>query len=99
MKTIKPVGKRVLIKRSEAAKTQGGILLPDSATEAPKEGIVVAVGTGALNEHGEFETPNLKEGDRVLFSSYAGTTVKNSDTNEEEFLIMSESDVFGVFAQ
>jgi len=95
MKNIKPLGNRVLIKRSKAQTSKGGIILPDSAQEKPKEGIVVAVGPGKIDEHGVKETMQLKIGDRVLFSSYAGTEVK---TDEEEMLILSEDDILGVIA-
>ena len=95
MKTIKPLGNRVLIKRSKAPTTKGGILLPDSAQEKPKEGTVVAVGPGKTDENGIKETMQLKVGDLVLFSSYAGTEVKNDD---EEMLILSEDDILGVLA-
>ena len=93
MKTIKPLGNRVLIKRSKAPTTKGGILLPDSAQEKPKEGEVIAVGPGKIDENGVKETMQLKVGDRVLFSAYAGTEVKNDD---EEMLILSEDDILGV---
>ncbi|MEI8124832.1 MAG: co-chaperone GroES [Parachlamydiaceae bacterium] len=95
MKKIQPLGNRVLIQRSKAATTKGGILLPDSAQEKPKEGTVVAVGPGKVNEQGQKETMQLKVGDRVLFSSYAGTEVKQDD---EEMLILSEDDVLGVLS-
>lgn len=95
MKTIKPLGNRVLIKRSKAQATKGGILLPDSAQEKPKEGVVISVGPGKIDEHGVKETMQLKVGDRVLFSSYAGTEVKSDD---EEMLILSEDDILGVIA-
>ncbi len=92
---IKPLGNRVLIKRSKAQTSKGGILLPDSAQEKQKEGIVMAVGPGKMDENGSMEQMNVKPGDRVLFSSYAGTEVKNL-TEEDEYLIMSEDDIVGV---
>lgn len=95
MKTIKPLGNRVLIKRSKAPTTKGGILLPDSAQEKPKEGVVVAIGPGKIDENGVKETMQLKIGDKVLFSSYAGTEIKSDD---EEMLILSEDDILGVLA-
>lgn len=95
MKTIKPLGNRVLIQRSKAQTTKGGILLPDSAQEKPKEGVVVAVGPGKIDEQGNKEPMQLKVGDRVLFSSYAGTEVKNDN---EEMLILSEDDILGILA-
>ncbi len=94
-KNIKPLGNRVLIKRSKAQTTKGGILLPDTAQEKPKEGLVVAVGPGKTDENGKTEQMNVKVGDRVLFSSYSGTEVKQL-SEEEEFLIMSEDDILGV---
>lgn len=95
MKKIKPLGNRVLIQRSKAQTTKGGILLPDSAQEKPKEGVVIAVGPGKIDEQGNKETMQLKVGDRVLFSSYAGTEVKSDD---EEMLILSEDEVLGVLS-
>jgi len=94
---IKPLGNRVLIQRSKAQTTKGGILLPDTAQEKPKEGLVVAVGPGKLDENGKTETMYVKVGDKVLFSSYSGTEVKNL-AEEEELLIMSEDDILGVLS-
>lgn len=94
-KTIKPLGKRVLIMRSKAQTSKGGIILPDSAQEKPKEGVVMAVGPGKRNESGALEPMCIKEGDRVLFSSYSGTEVKTENENEE-CLILSEDDILGV---
>jgi chaperonin GroES len=93
---IKPLGNRVLIQRLKAPSTKGGILLPDSAQEKPKEGIVVATGPGKLDDQGKHEPMNIKIGDKVLFSSYSGTEVKNLSEEKEEFLIMSEDDVLGI---
>ncbi len=95
MQKIKPLGNRVLIQRSKAPTTKGGILLPDSAQEKPKEGTVIAVGPGKIDEHGNQEAMQLKVGDRVLFSSYAGTEVKGDG---DEMLILAEDDVLGVLA-
>jgi chaperonin GroES len=86
MTAIKPLGKRVLVKRIEAQTTKGGIFLPESAQEKPKEGEVVAVGP---------EAEALKVGEKVLFSSYAGTEVKGGD---EEFLILTEDEILGVLS-
>lgn len=91
---IKPLGNRVLIQRNKAPSTKGGILLPDSAQEKPKEGVVIAVGPGKINDKGEQETLNVKVGDKVMFSSYSGTEVNG----EEGLLIMSEDDLLGVLA-
>ena len=92
---IRPLGNRVLVQRSKAATTKGGILLPDSAQEKPKEGKVLAAGPGKTDEQGKIEPINVKVGDRVLFSSYAGTEVKNGD-DQEEYLILSEDDILGI---
>ncbi len=90
---IKPLGNRVVVERSKAPTSKGGILLPDSAQEKPKEGIVLAAGPGITNDHGNFEPNSLKPGDKVLFSSYAGTEIKD---NDEDLLILSERDILGV---
>lgn len=95
---IKPLGNRVLVQRSKAQTSKGGILLPDSAQEKPKEGIILAVGPGKICESGECACMNVKEGDRVLFSAYAGTEVKQSDSDDEEFLILSEDDILGILS-
>lgn len=94
--TIKPLGKRVLIQRSKPEAKKGGILLPDSAQEKPKEGIVIAVGPGKVNDQGKLETVNVQEGNRILFSSYAGTEVKGAEGDQEEYLILSEDDILGI---
>jgi chaperonin GroES len=95
MKTIKPLGKHVLIRRSKKEKSKGGIILPDSAQEKPKEGEVIACGPGARDEKGQLEPLQVKVGDKVLISSYAGTEVKGE---EKELLILSEDDILGVLA-
>jgi len=92
---IKPLGKRVLVKRAKAQQTKGGILLPDAAQEKPKQGDVVAVGPGAFSKEGEFEKLELAIGDKILFSSYAGIEVKTED-KDNEYLIMSQDDVLAV---
>ena len=89
---IKPLGKRVLVQRSKKEKSKGGIFLPDTAQEKPKEGTVLAVGPGKLNDLGEMELPTVKKGDRVLFGAYAGTEVSGA---EEERLILSEDEILG----
>lgn len=97
MNKVKPLGNRVLIKRSKAVQSKGGILLPESAKEKPREGNIVAVGPGKRNDNGNLEPLNVKIGDRVLFSSYAGTEVKDpSFSDDEEFIIMSEEDILGI---
>ena len=91
---IRPLGDRVILQRSEAeAKTAGGILLPESAKDKPKEGKVVAVGEGRVLENGDRLPMNVKVGDRVLFSSYAGTEVKYQG---DEYMIMGESEILAV---
>lgn len=97
MSKFKPLQDRVLVKRSKALATKHGILLPDSAQEKPKEGEVVAAGPGKTDDEGNTIPLALKVGDRILFSSYAGTEVKDED-GEEEFLIMSENDVLAVIS-
>jgi len=89
-----PLGDRILVQRTEAeARTKGGIVLPDSAKEKPKEGKVIRVGPGRVLEDGSRSKPELKKGDQVLFSSYAGTEIK---IDGEEFLIMKEDDVLAI---
>lgn len=95
MANIKPLGNRVLVKRVKAQTSKGGILLPDSAQEKPKEGIVVAVGPGKVNDQGQLETLTVKPGQTVLFGLYSGTEIKNGES-EEEFLILSEDDIIGI---
>jgi chaperonin GroES len=95
MKSIKPLGNRLLVRRSQMKTTKGGILLPDTAKEKPKEGEVIAVGPGKRNEDGKIEPMTVKAGDKILFSSYAGTEVKEA-SKDEELLIMSEDEVLGI---
>jgi len=91
---IRPLGDKILIKRLEAeSKTAGGIVLPDTAKEKPKRGRVQAVGEGRLLNTGERSKPQVKKGDEVLFTSYAGTEVK---VDGDEFLIMDESDILAI---
>ena len=74
---IRPVYDRVLVRRvEEVNKTAGGIIIPDTAKEKPSTGIVVAVGPGGVDEHGNKITMTLKEGDKVLFGKWSGTEVK-----------------------
>lgn len=98
MTTIKPLGNRVLVQRTKAKTTKGGILLPDSAQEKPREGKVIAVGPGKLNDSGTLETPEVKVGDRILFGAYAGTEIKDAAGDDEELLILSESEILGVLS-
>ena len=88
---IVPLGDRVVLKRAEAeAKTAGGILLPDSAQGKPQRGEVVAIGDGYVNDRGEKVALTVKEGDRVIFSSYAGDEITVGD---QTYLLMRESDI------
>ncbi len=91
---LQPLGDRILVKRIEAEeKTAGGIVVPDTAKEKPKEGEVISLGTGKVNEKGEKQAFVVKEGDRILFESYAGNEVK---IDSEEYLVMKEDDVLGI---
>lgn len=93
LKKFKPLGNRLLIKRTEAEMIKGGILLPDSAQEKPRQGEVLAVGPGKMQDDGSISKMEIKAGDRILFGPFAGTEV---NIDEEEFLIMSEDDVLAV---
>jgi chaperonin GroES len=91
---VAPLGDKVLVRRLEAeAKTKGGIVLPDNAKEKPKEGKVVALGSGKLLEDGTRGGFQVKKGDSILFASYAGTEVK---IDGEEYLLMPEEDVLAI---
>jgi chaperonin GroES len=91
---VKPLNDKVLVKRLEAEEvTRGGIVLPDTAKEKPREGKILAIGDGKLLETGKRAPFQVKVGDRVLFSSYSGTEIK---IEGEEFLILSEDDVLAV---
>ncbi|HHT9107942.1 MAG TPA: co-chaperone GroES [Candidatus Wunengus sp. YC63] len=91
---VRPLGEKVLIKRVEAeGKTAGGIVLPDTAKEKPKEGKVIALGDGRVLKSGERAKFQIKKGDRVLFSSYGGTEVR---IDGEDYLLMSEDDILAV---
>ncbi len=94
---VKPLGDKILVKRLEAQEvTKGGIVLPDSAKEKPKEGRVVEVGPGKVLDDGTRGAMQIKKNDRILFTSYAGTEIK---VDGEEYLIMSEDDVLAVVAE
>ena len=91
---IRPLQDRILVKRvDEEEKTKGGIIIPDTAKEKPQEGKVIAAGKGKVNEEGKLHPLDVKKGDRVLFSKYAGTEV---NIEGEEHLIIREDDVLGV---
>lgn len=94
MANITPLGDKVLVKRLEAEeKTAGGIVLPDTAKEKPKEGKIIALGSGKLLDDGKRGSFQVKKGDRVLFTSYAGTEVK---VDGEEYILMSEEDILAI---
>ena len=91
---IKPLSDRVLVQRLEAeTKTAGGIVLPDNAKEKPQKGKIISAGPGKTLEDGTVKKMQVKKGDMVLFTSYAGTEVK---IGGKEHLIMSESDILAV---
>lgn len=91
---VRPLGDRVLIQRVEAEeKTAGGILLPESAKEKPKEGIIISLGDGKSLDNGEKSSFSVSVGDRVLFTSYAGTDVKYAG---EDYIIMREDDILAI---
>ena len=94
---FKPLGDRLLVRRSKNEKSKGGVLLPDSAQEKPKQGEVLRVGPGATRDDGSMAEMEVKAGDRVLFGSFAGTEVGvGSMADDEQLLIMSEDDVLAV---
>ena len=94
-RTIRPLGGRILIKRSSATASKGGILLPESSQEKPKQGVVMAVGPGKYDEKGKVQPVELKEGQTVLFSSYSGTEVKMDD-EENDYMLLAEDDVLAI---
>lgn len=89
-----PLHDRVLIKRlDKESKTKSGIIIPDTAKEKPAEGIVIAVGSGQLSDSGTSISMTVKKDDKVLFAKWGGTEVKIDD---EEYLVMKESDILGI---
>ena len=92
---VKPLGDRILVERKEEkeAKSAGGIIIPDTAKEKPTEGKVISVGKGKRLENGTLIPPNVKEGDRILYGKWSGSEVK---VDGKEYLIMNESDVYGI---
>ena len=91
---IRPLHDRVIVKRmEEERKTASGIVIPDTATEKPDQGEVVAVGPGKRDDSGKLIAMDVKVGDRVLFGKYAGQSVKVAG---EELLVMREEDIMGV---
>lgn len=91
---IRPLHDRVIVKRLEEENTSpGGIVIPDSATEKPVQGEIIAVGNGKVLDNGEVRALEVKKGDRVLFGKYGGTEVK---IDGEEYLVLREDDIMGV---
>lgn len=91
---IRPLQDRVIVKRlAEEEKTKGGIIIPDTAKEKPMEGKVIAVGKGKVKEDGSIIKMDVKVGDKILFSKYAGSEIK---MDNEELLIMREDDILGI---
>ncbi|HEV3236135.1 MAG TPA: co-chaperone GroES [Gemmataceae bacterium] len=93
MKVV-PLNDKIVVKRLEAEeKTAGGIVLPDAAKEKPKQGKILSLGDGKLLDNGKRASFQVKEGDRVIFTSYAGTEVT---LDGDEYLIMTEDDILAV---
>jgi len=91
---LKPLHDRIVVKRmEEEEKTAGGIIIPDTAKEKPQQGKVIAAGDGKIREDGSRTPLTVKEGDRILFSKYAGTEIK---VEGDELLIMREDDVLAI---
>ena len=94
MAKFRPLHDRVLVRRVEAdTKTAGGIIIPDTASEKPMEGEIVAVGSGHVNDNGDVRPLDVKEGDNVIFSKWAGTEVT---IDGEELMVMKEADIIGI---
>ncbi|HLG42825.1 MAG TPA: co-chaperone GroES [Planctomycetota bacterium] len=91
---LRPIRDKIVVERLEAEeKTAGGIVLPDTAKDKPQQGTIIAVGPGKLLDSGKIHEPEVKRGDRVIFSSFAGTEVK---VEARTYLILSESEVLAV---
>lgn len=92
---IRPLHDRVVVRRlEEERKTEGGIVIPDNATEKPMRGVVVAIGDGKILENGDLRALAVKVGDEVLFGKYSGTEIK---VNGEELVVMREDDIMAIF--
>lgn len=91
-KKLRPLGNRILVQKSVAKTSKGGIILPDTAQEKPRQGKVIAVGQGKVDDRGRAQPMDVKVGDEVLFSSYSGTEY------QEDYLILSEDDLLAVIA-
>ena len=91
---IRPLNDRVLVERvEEEQKTAGGIIIPDTAKEKPQEGKIIATGPGKIGDDGKRTPLNVKKGDKILFSKYAGTEIKIDGI---EHIFMKEDDILGV---
>jgi chaperonin GroES len=96
MSNLRPLNDKIIVRRLDAQeKTKGGIILPEAAKEKPREGVVKAVGDGKLLDNGKRASLQVKNGDRVIFSSYAGSEIK---VDGEELLILGEEDVLAIVA-
>ncbi|MDX8381167.1 MAG: co-chaperone GroES [Ghiorsea sp.] len=94
---IRPLHDRVIVRRlEEDEKSAGGIIIPDSAKEKPLQGEIIAVGNGKLLDNGDLRALDVKEGDTVIFSTYAGTEIK---IDGETLLMMREDDILGVITK
>jgi len=94
---FRPLHDRVVVRRLESdEKTKGGIIIPDAAKEKPQEGEIVAVGSGARDEHGKLIPLDVKKGDKILFGKWSGTEVK---IDGHDLIIMKESDIMGVIGK
>ena len=94
---LKPLQDRIVVKRiEEDAKTKGGIIIPDTAKEKPMQGKVIAAGRGKVLDSGSLQALDVKKGDKVLFSKYAGTEVT---IETEDYLIMREDDILGIIQE
>lgn len=90
---LKPIADNILVERLEAEGKKGGIIIPDSAKEKPKQGKVVAAGKGKKDKDGKLIPTNVKKGDKIVFTSYAGSDV---EIDGKEYVIMREEDVLGI---
>jgi len=92
---IRPLHDRVIVRRQEEERTSaGGILIPDSATEKPIRGTVIAIGKGKILDSGDVRPLDVKVGDQVLFGKYSGSEVK---VNNEDLLVLREEDIIAIF--
>ena len=93
---LQPLGDRVVVQPSEEEEvTKGGIILPDTAKEKPQRGVIIAVGPGRLDEEGKRIPMEVKKGDKVVYSKYAGSEIKQDD---KEVLILRESDILAKYS-